>query len=497
MKRLIPILLLATCTTLGPDYERSADLDVPHAFRSDPFEGEYDSESPTFGALQWRDVFRDPALQALIEEGLENNYNIRIAVERVRAAREQLVIVRSELYPELNAAAGGQATRLTKNGPEPLPPGVDKDQESVFAGLDAFWEIDFWGRIERASEAARAELLATDHARRAVTQSMVATIAEVYYDLIELDAEMEIALRTIESRERSLRLVRLRLEQGVANKVELRQSEGLVLQSSGLVPDLARRIEQRENLLRQLLGGNPGPIERGLPLLGQELTVDVPAGLPSELLDRRPDVMLAEQRLVAANARIGEAKALLYPSIRLTGSGGVSSEHLSDLFEHDSLVWNAFAGATAPIFNAGRLEANVKATESRQRSATLFYQQTLKRAFRDVADALIAYEKSREVRGVREQFEVTLADQTRLSHLRYRGGVTSYLEVLDSERDFFDAELSLAQAVRDELFSVVFLYRSLGGGWEGTPAAEPVPDIEAEPEPVSVDDTTAAADDGE
>ena len=484
-------LLAAACTRLGPDYERP-ELDVPGTFR------ELDAPAPAaegesaLGDLEWRNVFGDPALQALIETAVTNNYDVRIAAERVLEARAFLTIVRADLYPDVNAVGGGEFTRASKNGPVALPPGVDKDQESAFVGADLAWEIDFWGRIERSTEAARAELLASEFARRAVAQSLVAAVAEAYYVLLELDEEIEISRRTVESRQRSERLVSLRLEHGIANKVELRQAEGLVLQAAGIIPALEQRAVQVENQLRQLIGANPGPVKRGLPLLEQAdpRWHDIPEGLPSELLARRPDVMIAEQSLVAANARIGAAKALLYPSIRLTGNGGVLSDDLSDLFKHDSQTWSIVPSATIPIFNAGRLRANVEVTESQQRQAALAYLQTVQIAFQEVADALIAREKTSEVRDILGRFEATLQDQTRLSRNRYRGGVTSYLEVLDSERDYFDAELSFARSVRDELLSIVFLYRALGGGWQATPAAEPVPPMEL-PEPKSEPDLDA------
>jgi multidrug efflux system outer membrane protein len=468
---LLASLLAAGCTTLGPDYERP-ETETPEAFRGlegapAPTEGQL-----TLGDLEWSAVFRDPVLRDLIEQGLESNYDVQIAAERVLAARSRLTIVRADMYPDVALSGGGQFTRDTKNGPQELPPGVDKDNELAFLSADLAWEIDFWGRVERATEAARADLLATDMSRRAVAQSLVAALAEAYYVLLELDEQLVISQRTLESRERSLRLVSLRLEQGVANKVELRQAEGLVITAAGNVPRIERDREQVENLIRELLGQNPGPVPRGRPLREQERTVDVPEGLPSEVLARRPDVVIAEQQLVAANAQIGAARALLYPTIALTGTGGVASEKLSDLFKHDSLTWNVSPSATLPIFNAGRLEANVQVSESQQREAVLQYQQTVRGAFREVADALIGREKASEIRDYRQQYETALADQTRLSNKRYRGGVTSYLEVLDSERDYFDAELGLAQAVRDELLSIVFLYRALGGGWQGTPAAQ-------------------------
>jgi len=458
--------LLAACR-VGPEYERP-DYPVPEAYRGLDNEAGEPGAGPSFGDLDWFEVFRDPVLAELIEEALAGNYDVRLAAERVMEARAFVTIERADLYPDVAAGASYDNTRITENGATPIFPGLDNPQGQWSLFGDLSWEIDFWGRIRSASDAARAELLATELGRRAVVQTLVSDLALAYFDLLELDQELEITRRTYESRRRSLELVTLRLERGVANKVEARQAEGLVIQTAGLIPFFEQRIEQQENLIRLLVGGNPGPIPRGRSLLEQERAVEVPVGLPSDLLARRPDVVAAEQALVAANARIGEARALLYPSIRLTAVGGVASEDLSDLFASGSGIWSIAPSVTLPIFNAGRLRSNVEVTRSRQRQAALAYLQTLQRSFREVADALIAREKTEETRVWRERLEQTLRDQVALSNNRYVGGVTSYLEVLDSERGHFDAEIALAQAIRDELFADVLLYRALGGGWQGT-----------------------------
>jgi multidrug efflux system outer membrane protein len=481
------VALLTACAacTVGPDYSPPARL-VPDTFRG------ADTTETSFADLAWFEVFQDPPLQEMIRTALANNYDLRIAAERVVEARSRLTVADSDRWPEIDAGANYQHLRTSENGSVSLPPGVGAEQQQYTLAGGVSWELDFWGRYRRASEAAQADLMATEMARRVVTQTLVADLALAYFDLLELDAELEIARRTLVSRERSRELVALRLEQGVASKVDLRQAEGLVLTTSALIPALESNIQVQENTLRILMGEDPGPVERGDLEVNREQEVEIPVGLPSQLLERRPDIQLAEQNLIAANARIGEAKALLYPNISLTASGGVASADLDDLFSSGSGVWSFVPSITMPLFNAGSLRGNVRVTESQQRQAALEYLATLQQAFREVSDALIIHEKIREVRGFREEFERTLEDQTALSNERYRGGVTSFFEVLDSERDHFDAELDLVRTIRDELFSTVILYRALGGGWNGSAeyAANGVQEVpvqgaesEAEPAP--------------
>ena len=450
----------------GPDYARP-EVPTPEAFRGLEQSSPLDGEATSFGDLEWIEMFGDPVLQELVRTALQENYDVRIAAERVLEARAFVTITRADLYPDLRAGAAFERTRVTENGAVEIPAGVDKEQDQWSLLGDLSWELDFWGRYRRATEAARADLAATEFARRAVIQTLVSELALAYFELLELDAELVITHRTIESRERSHELVTYRLEEGVANKVEFYQSHSLVLESAGLVPVLENRIEQQENLIRLLTGANPGAVPRGDSLLEQDLAFEIPIGLPSELLERRPDVRRAEEGLVAATAQIGVARALLFPSISLTAFGGFASESLSDLIDGDSKTWTIKPSATVPIFNAGRLRSNVEATEARQRQAVLEYLQTLQNAFRETSDALVARTKTAEVRSWAEQLEATLTSQVELSRDRYRGGVTSYLEVLDSERGHFDSQLALVRVIRDELFAHVRLYRALGGGWQG------------------------------
>ncbi len=464
-----PILALALALAfsscrVGPEYSRP-EVPTPASFRSVQPEP---PASPSLGELEWFKVFNDPTLQSLVRQALSQNYDARIAAERVIAAREFVGVEQSQLLPELQAGGQYTRTKLSEGTGIGSLPGIDKrpSQHSLFGDLS--WELDFWGRIRSATDAARAELLATELNRRAVLQTLVCDLSSAYFDLLELDEELRITRETYESRQSSFDLVSLRLDEGVANKVEYRQAESLVLETAGNLPLLESAIESQENLIRILMGTSPGPIPRGAALLEQPREVDVPVGLPSALLDRRPDIGAAEARLISANARIGEAKALLYPTIALTGTGGLVSNDLDELFRGGSSFFDVGPSLVMPIFNAGELRSNIRITEAQQREAALSYQKTLQQAFREVADSLIRRQKITESREWREQLEETLGDQLSLSNDRYLGGVTSYLEVLDSERDHFDSEINLARAIRDELLAYVALYRALGGGWQGT-----------------------------
>lgn len=326
-------------------------------------------------------------------------------------------------------------------------------------------EIDFWGRLRRTTEAAWADLLASTEAQWTVVTTLISDVAMTYFQLRELDLELEIAYHTLTLRQDSLRLVQMRAEGGLVSLLEVRQAEILVTTAAQTIPDIERRMAQTENRLSILLGQNPGAVPRGRPLLEQLALPEVPAGLPSALLERRPDIRQAEQQLVAANARIGVAKALFFPQVTLTGSAGVGTTAVNGTFFGPSGLFAVGPGVTLPIFNMGRIRAGVESAEARQQEALLRYQQTIQQAFREVADALVEYRKRQEFRVQQESLTRTLQDATSLSRQRYEGGVTSYLEVLDTERQLFTAELSLAQAQRDELLAVVQLYKALGGGW--------------------------------
>lgn len=455
---LIVPLLLAGCL-VGPNYQRP-DYPVPPAFRGEAPEAPVDVMS--LGDLSWWQLFQDEQLQELIRTALTQNYDLRIAVTRILDARAQLTSTRAAQFPLVDANSSAIYNRTEGN----RPVSEFKEIVSPIGSFDLSFEIDLWGRLRRATEAARAGLLASAEARRTVVTTLVSDVASAYFQLRGLDLELEIARRTLASRQDSLRLVSTREAGGVASLLDVRQAEILVTTAAQTIPDVERRIAQTENLISILLGNNPGDVPRGRPLVQQLALPVVPAGLPSALLERRPDIHQAEQQLIAANARIGVAKALFFPQVILIGSAGVGARGINGTFFGPLGLFSVGPEVTVPIFNAGSIGAGVDSTEARQQEALLRYQQTIQQAFREVSDALVEYRKRQEFRLQQEVLTRTLQDAVRLSHSRYEGGVTSYLEVLDSERQLFTAELNLAQAQRDELLAIVLLYRALGGGWQ-------------------------------
>jgi multidrug efflux system outer membrane protein len=454
----------ATSCTVGPNYCRPA-IDAPTAHRSDPMPESSPTASRTIADIQWWELFRDEQLASFIRTALENNYELGAAAERVVEARERLRITRADFYPTIDGTANVRTDRLSPSANK-LPDGTRTERTTYGAGLAMAWEIDFWGRIRRATQASFAELLATEEARREVYQSLVTSVALSYFRLRELDLELEISRRTLAARRDSVTIVTARVDRGVASAIDLRQAEALEVEAAAAIPVLERRIDSEENLLSFLMARNPGSIPRGLQLIDQIAVPEVPPGLPSALLDRRPDIRQAEQVLKAETARIGEAKALLYPTISLTGAAGQQSAALGDLFSKDASFWEIPLGLVQPIFNAGRLEANVRAQQARTRQAAFGYRSVVQQAFREVADALKGIEKSREFRQQSERLVTVAVDASRLSKSRYEGGVTTYLEVLDADRTQFDAELQLARARFDEMAAIVDTYKALGGGWE-------------------------------
>jgi outer membrane protein, multidrug efflux system len=332
--------------------------------------------------------------------------------------------------------------------------------------LSAAWELDFWGKFRRATEAARANLLASEWARQEVVSTLVANVAAAYFQLRALDLELEISKRTFDSRQESLRLTQILANGGATSLLDVRQAEQLVFTAGAEIPALEQQIEQQENFLSILLGQNPGDITRGETLTEQRQPSQVPPGLPSSLLERRPDIRQAEEQLVAANAEIGVARAAYFPQIVLSGSGGFQSSALTNLFSGPAGVWSFGASLAQPIFTGGRLRSGVRLAEAQQQTAALFYQQSIQGAFRSVSDALVAYRKTREFRAQQELLFQSAEDAARLSHMRYTGGATGYLEVLTNETNAFSAELGLAQARLNELLALVQLYQALGGGWQ-------------------------------
>jgi multidrug efflux system outer membrane protein len=427
------------------------------------------SATQSFGDLKWFEVFKDDQLQNLIHTAVAQNYDLRQSMARINAARAQLGLARADQYPNFAASGGVTTTRLPQDGSLGRDLG-ERAQRNVSFGQVLLnllnFEVDIWGRVKKIKNARAADLRAAEEDRNTVLSTVVSTVAAAYLQLRELDLELEISQRTLATREESLRIIRLRADKGVSTALDVRQAEQLVYSARAAIPDLQRAIEQEENLINLLLGQNPAPIPRGRELVAQELAPTVPAGLPSVLLQRRPDIRSAEDTLVAANYSVEAARAAYFPRISLSGFLGGDSTALSSLFTGAGSVWGFGAQVTQPIFTAGRLKSNVKLNKAQQESAIVSYQNTVQGAFREVSDALIAYRKNREVRAQQELLVETLKERSRLAYLRYEGGVDSLLNALDADRDYFSAQIDLAQTRLNELTAVVQLYRALGGGWQ-------------------------------
>ena len=432
---------------------------VPNSFR-----GADATDQTSIGDLKWFDVFKDDELQKLIRTAMVNNYDLRTAVARIDAARANVGLARSEQLPQFAAGADLTTTHVSRNG-QSTGGGRTRSVGNIFLNFLSF-ELDVWGRLRQQTKAARAELRASEEDRKTVLTIVVGDVAGGYFSLLELDSELDLAKRTLASREESLRLISARQQGGLATMLDVRQAEELVFQASRTIPDIERSIEQTENQLSFITGNNPGPITRGQPLDQQETLPLVPAGLPSSLLERRPDIRAAEQNLLAQRALVSVAKKAFLPRISLTGLLGFQSDQLSNLFAGPSRAWTFVPQVTQPIFTGGRLKADVNFARAQQEFALVQYQQTIQNAFKEVADALIQYRKVREIRAQQELLVATLRDRSQLAYLRYRGGVDTLLNALDSDRELFDAELDLTKTKRDELLSLVQLYKALGGGWQ-------------------------------
>jgi outer membrane protein, multidrug efflux system len=456
---------LTPACTVGPAYRRP-DLAPPATLRG----AEAVPAAASFGDAAWVDVFQDDALRTLIRAALAHNDDLRIAAARVLQAEAALGVTRADAFPSVDGqvqAGGGRLAATDTSGA--------RTAGAIRLGAAAAWEIDFWGKYRRATESARAQLLATEWGRRAVAATLVSDVAQAYYGLRALDLQLEIARRALASRQESLELTRVRERGGVTSLVDVREAEQLVHGAGATIADLEARIAQQENLVSILTGGYPAPVTRGLELVAQPHPPDIPAGLPSALIARRPDVQQAEQGLVAANAQIGVARAAYFPSIALTGSGGLQSTALRALFSGGGGVWTAALGVAQPIVTAGRTRSRVALAEARTLEATALYARTVKQAFREVSDALVGHTKARELRDQQALLTTAAQDARRLADIRYRGGATSYLEVLDAETRLFDAELRLAQAREGEIASFVEVYRALGAGWQADAASTPRP----------------------
>jgi len=413
----LAFLLLTGCT-VGPKYQRPP-VTTPDGYRGlAPDAGQQTPAS--LGDEKWWTVFQDQQLQELIREALAQNYDVRIAAARVLQAQAVLGITRADQFPTIAGGASATNQRLPSTRVTPA-----FETSPIEVNLSLFWELDFWGKFRRATEAARASLLATEWGQKAVMSSLVSNVASAYFQLLELDSEMNISRNTLASRKESLRLVEIRARGGTTSLLDVRQSEQLVYTAAASIPDLERRIEQQENLISILLGRNPAPVTRGKPLVENVVLPTVPAGLPSQLLARRPDIQSVEQQLVAANAQIGVAKAAYFPQITLTGLGGYQSTALTNLFTGPAGLWSFGGQLVQPIFTAGKISSNVRLTEAQKEEAVLIYQQSIQQAFREVSDSLVAYRKNQEFRAQQELLSGAAQDATRLSSVRYQGGVTS------------------------------------------------------------------------
>ena len=465
-----------TGCAVGPNYKRPA-VNVPGMYRGttpdttgdaqakaqaiDSKQVETERPSESLGDAKWWEVFQDPQLQSLIRTALKNNYDVRIAATRVLQAQAQLGITRADQLPSV--AAGGAITSQQNPQIGPIP-AYEITQGQLTAS--AAYNLDFWGKYRRATEAARANLLANEWAKKEVTATLVANLATAYFQLRELDLELEISKQTFNSRNESLQLTQTLEQHGINSLLDVRQSEQLVYTAATEIPDFERQIAQQENAISILLGNNPDDVPRGLKLTEQPHSPDVPAGLPSSLLERRPDVREAEESLIAANAQIGVARAAYFPQISLTGSAGYESSALTNLFTGPAGIWNLAASVSQPIFEGGRLKSNVRLARAQHEQLLLTYEQTIQGAFRDVSNGLIAYRKNREFRIQEEHLLGSAQDAARLSEVRFKAGTTDYLEVLTNETNSFSAALGLAQAQANELIALVQLYQALGGGWQ-------------------------------
>lgn len=466
MKRFVIALLLvclAHSYVVGQKNQRPV-VQTPTQFRADPAP---QPDKQTLADLKWFELFKDPKLQDLINDALANNYDLRQAVARIDAARANLGITRSEQFPSIIASGDVVTQRNSRSGAFDIPEPIKRDRSfgSVLLNLLTY-EIDIWGRLRKQTAAARADLAATEEERRTVITTLISDVATAYFNLREFDYELDISRRTLASRQESLRIISLRQERGVSTMLEVRQAEELVFDATEVIPALEQSIQQTENFLSFLTGKNPQTIARGLSLTEHQVPPTVPAGLPSDLIERRPDIRAAENSLIAANARIGVAKAAFFPRISLSAFLGYESGQLTSLFSNSRNVFGLAGEVTQPIFTAGRLKSNVRLTQAQRDFLLVDYQKTIQGAFREVADSLIAHQKVREVRTQRELLVETLRDRSRLSYLRYTGGVATLLDALDADRQLFEAERSLALSRRDELVSVVQVYKALGGGWQ-------------------------------
>ena len=456
-----PFLVLAAAMTLGactvgPDYVRP-EIDSPEKFRFKAGEAE------TLVNAEWWRQFKDPALDKLINTALENNRDVRLAAARVEEFAARVDISRAGFYPQVGYGASGERGQVSGNSAGYVP-GSDRIGESYAATLNVGWELDIWGKIRRADEAARADLLASEAARQTVILTLVSAVATSYVDLRSLDKQLVIARRTLRTRAKSVELFEAQYQGGVVSDLTLSQVRAEYEQAAVRIPALERQIALLENSISVLLGLNPGPVERG-KTIDQLIGPEIPTGVPSDLLVRRPDIRLSEQNLIAANARIGVARAQYFPTIALTGDAGYASGQLGNLVSSGSGIWSIGANLLGPIFSGGQIEGNVRASEAVQRQALVTYIQDIQTAFREVDDALISIQKNREELAAQNRRVKALKDNARYANIRYKEGYVSYIEVLDADRSLFDTELQQTQNQAAVFNALIAIYKAMGGGW--------------------------------
>jgi multidrug efflux system outer membrane protein len=456
---ILAVLILEAGCMMGPKYKRPT-VDVPQEYRAHA--PQQAAQASSLGNEGWWQVYQDPVLAKLIHTAIADNYDVRIAAARVLEAQAQVGITRSNQFPSASVGAdvfSQQNAKVTKLFPAYQVNGGELN-------LAVIWNLDFWGKYRRQTEAARAQLLATEWGQRAVLSSLVANVATAYFQLRALDSELELSKRTLASRQQSLKLTQVLESHGSASGLDVSQAEQLVYTASETIPDLERQIQQQENLLSVLLGENPQSIPRGRALTEQPVPQNVPAGLPSELLERRPDVRQAEENVVAANAQIGVAKAAFFPNLSLTGLGGLESNALHQFISQPSEIWSGAFSVSQPVFQGGALHSQLRLARANRQETVFSYQQTVQNALEQVSNSLVASQKNREFREQQELLTRAAQQTDQLSEVLYKNGGASYLQVLTSESNFFSAELNLVQAQLNERLALVQLYQAVGGGWQ-------------------------------
>ena len=452
------LLILVTGCMVGPNYQRPA-IDTPQSWR---FE---DKEAMDVANTAWWEQFKDPVLDDLIKTAIQENKDLKIAAVRVEQFAGLYGTTRAALFPQVGAGASVSRQRTSElTGPLPLDGQANPNFSNYEIFLNASWEIDLWGKLRRATEAARANLLGTEEARRTVILTLVSSVANSYINLCALDRQLDLTRQTAKRYKESYDIFKLRFEYGIVSEIEVSQARSQYEEALSNIPFFEKNIAQQENALSVLLGRNPGPIPRG-NTIDQLLLPTVPAGLPSDILVSRPDILQAEQNLIAANANIGVARAQYFPTISLTGFFGWASADLSDLFEGASKTWSFAVPASVPVFTAGAIAGQVKSAEAFQQQALLTYQQTIQTAFREVDDALVDQKQTREQLGALVQQVDALRNYARLAWVRYENGYTSYLEVIDADSRLYNAELTQTQTKGTLFQALVNLYKAMGGGW--------------------------------